>query len=670
MFFAEAEELAAKVTESLRDGDRAELVRAVHTLKGVAGVLGAESVVTLCHHLEDALDDAPIGALREASELLVALVESRGALDARGLDDVIRSLGALKSRPTGRGLELDEALRERLTDAQLRRLEARMAQGDALSERVVRAELETLEAREAEAIAALARGAEVIARSLAPCGEREVELTLLVATPAAGARAREQSVRVSIERLDAWMHAVLELGGVARALSAKGDAAGLSRDLERQLAVLRQGMLEARMVPLARTLGAVAREARRLADMRGVLLRVEVEGADTEVDRALGEALVGPLTHLARNAVDHGLEGPEARRARGKREECTIAIRVRRRGARVELDVEDDGAGVDTGALAKNAVKKGFLSESGVGAMTHAERLALVFVSGLSSRESAGETSGRGVGMDAVRSALHAIGAAVELDSAPGVFTRVRISAPVTLALVPALVVTRAGGRWAIPMSSLAEVVALPEAQGTSRYAVTLSQAELRATVHVERLHGQRDLTVRPLGVGLAGARGVAGVAELDAGALALVMNVAEALEPSPRVERAAHGDRVEVPCFQALSARAGRFMSVQIGAREALLAFEDLREVLAVPSITEVPGTDEAVRGVALWRSRVLTVFEAPRSETSVARGEDARLVVISSPQGQVALLVDRVNGVVRVRERDDASGARETLVWASRAR
>jgi len=184
-----------------------------------------------------------------------------------------------------------------------------------------------------------------------------------------------------------------------------------------------------------------------------------MEGADTELDKTIIEAIKDPLTHIIRNAVDHGVELPERRTAAGKPPEGHLLLRAFHEGGQVNIEISDDGAGIDTDKLKAKAIAKGLISSDHAARMSEREVLNLAFAPGLSTAEQVSNISGRGVGMDVVKTNIEKIGGAVDLQSARGKGTLLKIKIPLTLAIIPALIVTSGGERFAIPQVSLIELV-------------------------------------------------------------------------------------------------------------------------------------------------------------------------------------------------------------------
>lgn len=278
------------------------------------------------------------------------------------------------------------------------------------------------------------------------------------------APARRESARVAVDRLDDLVRlageataAHLRLAEVVRErLNIDPFSVSEMRALMRVLTDLQEGTLRARMLSVGAMTTGLRRAARDSARRTGKVVRCEVRGEDTELDRRVHERLADALMHLVRNAVDHGIEGPEARRAVGKREEGTIIVHAMQLGSRVIVTVTDDGAGIDIAAVRRRAAEIGIDTTS----MTDDEIHQLVFRPGFSTASAVTDVSGRGVGLDAVRDGLASLRGRIEVTSTPGGGTRFRISVPITLTLLPGLLVRAGGQRYALPMANVVTVLA------------------------------------------------------------------------------------------------------------------------------------------------------------------------------------------------------------------
>lgn len=224
---------------------------------------------------------------------------------------------------------------------------------------------------------------------------------------------------------------------------------------------LQAGVMKTRMQPIGNVWSKFPRVVRDLATSCGKRVRIEMEGKETELDKTIIEAIKDPLTHLVRNSVDHGIEMPDVRAAKGKSPEGLLLLRAYHEGGQVNIEITDDGAGIDVERVKAKAIERGLVTADQAARMSEREAVNLIFLPGFSTAEKVTNISGRGVGMDVVRSNIEKIGGTFDVHNRPGEGTTLRIKIPLTLAIIPALVVTSGGDRYAIPQVSLLELVGL-----------------------------------------------------------------------------------------------------------------------------------------------------------------------------------------------------------------
>src|ERR1017187_5185524 len=223
--------------------------------------------------------------------------------------------------------------------------------------------------------------------------------------------------------------------------------------------------MKTRMQPIGNIWSKFPRVVRDLATGCGKQIRLEMEGKETELDKTLIESIKDPLTHVVRNSVDHGIEPPEKRLAAGKPAEGRLFLPAFHEGGQVNIEISDDGAGIDIERVKQKALNKSLITLDQASRMNDRELMNLIFLPGLSTAEKVTNVSGRGVGMDVVKTNIEKIGGTVDVHSRPGHGTTLKIKIPLTLAIIPALVVTSGGDRYAIPQVSLLELVRLEGAE-------------------------------------------------------------------------------------------------------------------------------------------------------------------------------------------------------------
>jgi two-component system chemotaxis sensor kinase CheA len=285
----------------------------------------------------------------------------------------------------------------------------------------------------------------------------------------------DSSVRVDVELLDSLMRLVGELVLARNQLVSRLDDnsgqtgdntkdSSLARSAQRLSLVtseLQEQVMKTRMQPVDAVWSKMPRVVRDLARTCGRHVRLEMEGRETELDRSVLEAIKDPLTHLVRNAVDHGIESDEVRAAHGKPAEGVLKLRAYHEAGQVHLEIIDDGAGIDPQKIAAKAIERGIVTQAQLAQMTPREIMHLIFLPGFSLAAAITNVSGRGVGMDVVKTRIEAIGGSVDVSSKVGIGSVFRLTIPLTLAIIPALTIGCAGRRYAVPQVSVLELVRL-----------------------------------------------------------------------------------------------------------------------------------------------------------------------------------------------------------------
>jgi len=275
-----------------------------------------------------------------------------------------------------------------------------------------------------------------------------------------------RTIRLSVELLDRVMSTVSDMvlarNELARRLRESESDVPVDGAFERLssiIAEMRDAITRTRMQRIENLFVGLPRMVRDLSAELGKQVLVDIEGGDVELDREMIEMIRDPLTHIIRNAVDHGIEKPADRLKAGKREIGVLAVSARQSGNQILIDIHDDGRGIDGKKLVDKAIASGVISKEDAAQLSHRDQLALIFEAGLSTAQAVTAISGRGVGMDVVRSNVERIGGIVEVDSRVGEGTRMTLRVPLTLTIIPALTVSIAGQHFAIPRSAIEEIV-------------------------------------------------------------------------------------------------------------------------------------------------------------------------------------------------------------------
>lgn len=338
-----------------------------------------------------------------------------------------------------------------------------------------------------------------------------------------GRGVRSEILRIEASRVDNLMNLVGELiigrsmveqmakdieGGIPTTdMSARLFAA--NSYMERTVSDLRKGVMKMRMVPINHVFRKFPKIVRDLSVEKGKLLRLDIFGRETELDKGIVDALGEPLSHIIRNSIDHGIEESAYRGAAGKPEEGLITLRAYHEAAHIVIEVSDDGRGIDSESLKKKAVEKSFLNEDGVKGISERDAINLIFLSGLSTSETVSETSGRGVGMDAVKAAVEAMKGSIEVESEQGKGTMFRLRLPLTLAVIKALLFEVGGRLYAIPLSAVSEITRImrDDLITVSGKDTLLLRDEVISIIHLEELfrineHKTQKKFVIILGIG------------------------------------------------------------------------------------------------------------------------------------------------------------------------
>ncbi|WP_019558016.1 chemotaxis protein CheA [Thioalkalivibrio sp. ALE12] len=378
----------------------------------------------------------------------------------------------------------------------------------------------------------------------------------------------ETSVRVDTERLDEIMNLVGELVLVRNRLSMLrsqhvDDELGKAiSSLALVTSDLQTSVMKTRMQPVKKVFNRFPRVIRDLSRNLGKEIELEIFGEDTDLDKNLVEALSDPLVHLVRNAVDHGIETPEVREAAGKPRKGTVVLGAAQEGDHIALLIKDDGGGMDPQALRRKAVEKGLMEPAMAERMTDREAFNVIFMAGFSTKTEISDVSGRGVGMDVVKTKISQLNGTIEIDSEVGVGTTLRVKLPLTLAILPALMVILDGRRFAIPLASVSEILDLdltkthyvddqeviivrkqalpihylkrwlkpghePEPRKDA-HVVVVHTADRKVGLVVDDLVGQEEVVIKPLGQNLQGVKGLAGATITGDGGIALILDVSD----------------------------------------------------------------------------------------------------------------------------------------------
>ncbi len=651
------------------------IFRTIHTIKGTSGFLAFNHLEALTHAGENLLSRLRDGSIEMTSDttevllrmvdtvrLLLAVVEETASdvADDVDVEAVVAAITVVLD-----GDAADAAAEEATADVTVTPIEPPAAIAEP----------------EPEPVASLPP-VPVPVPAAAPVAVEQVEVEERRGVA-------DSSVRVDIDLLDSLVQLVGELVLTRNQVLQKTE---LLEDVELVRAAqrldlvaseLQESIMKTRMQPIGQMWSKMPRIVRDLAHQLGRQVELEMEGHDTELDRSLLEALKGPLTHLVRNSMDHGIERPADRAASGKSETGRLLLRAFHESGQVVVEITDDGKGIDPAVIGEVGVQRGVITRDQLARMETRDVLGLIFRPGFSTAAEVTNVSGRGVGMDVVRTNIERIGGSVDLASQVGQGTTVRVRIPLTLAIIPALVVGEGGEKYAIPQAnlvelvrfegedlqrhvvtiagapvlrlrghllplvSLAEALDLDQPQGESLTIVVLQSDDIRFGLCVAEVHDTQEIVVKPIGRQLKALSMYAGATIMGDGRVALIFDVAgmaqtQAIGPVPQQPvdvRATGADQVALLVLE-----------VSDGRRAALPLKEVSRLEEFAHDMVEHSGTREVVQ----YRDGILPLMRlAPAIglPDSADQQEQMSVVVHEGPGGElVGIVIDRVLDVVEV--------------------
>ncbi|WP_448622037.1 chemotaxis protein CheW [Geodermatophilus sp. URMC 65] len=459
------------------------IFRTIHTIKGTSGFLAFHRLEEVTHVGENMLSRLRDGALEltpqrtsvllrmvDTVRSLLASIEASGGEGSVDVSAVVAEISAaMEDTPTAAAPTPAPAAEP--VPAVAEPAEAVVEVVEVVEVPTAEAPVEPAPVAEAPApVAGVQAVPAVPAPRPAPAAEVAPEPEAVADGGGSGQARRgvaDSTIRVDVDLLDELMLLVGELVLTRNQIvqyvgrSNDTDLVRASQRLNLIASELQEGVMKTRMQPIDHIWSKLPRVVRDLGLQLQKSIRLEMEGRDTELDKTLLEAVKDPLTHLVRNSVDHGVEDAETRVRVGKPVEGVLTLRAKHESGQVVVEVADDGAGIDPARVGAKAVERGLITQEALGRMNPQDVLQLIFLPGFSTAARVTNVSGRGVGMDVVKTNIESIGGTIEVESVPGKGTCTRLRIPLTLAIVPALTVECAGDRYAIPQISLQELVSL-----------------------------------------------------------------------------------------------------------------------------------------------------------------------------------------------------------------
>ena len=689
------------------DRDRlGAIFRCVHTLKGTSGFLGYDKLGAIAHVGENLLSRLRDGELVLDAQMTSALLTM--------VDAIRRIMASIEATATEGDENFDALI------AELGRLSAKPAAAASPAPRPI-----------TRTVTAPPRGATTPPRtvSIYPARAPDPKVALFDVAPASrlepyplivkdadgslpkGPAVADTTIRVDVGLLDQVMNLVGELVLTRNQLLQFGTTvkdtafANAAQRLNLLTTELQEGIMKTRLQPIGTVWNKFPRVVRDLAHACGKLVDLELDGNETELDRTIIEAIKDPLTHAVRNAIDHGIESAAVRRAAGKPEAGRLVLRAFHEGGQVNIEISDDGAGLDLERIRKRAVERGIVSAERASRMGEREISRLIFQPGFSTAEKVTNVSGRGVGMDVVKTNVEMIGGTVDISSRRGHGSTIKIKIPLTLAIIPALIVTSGTERFAIPQVSLLELVRLEGEQarrglerlhGTTVYRLRGNLLPLVFLDKTLELHGTptdddddvvnivvlqaddrqfglvvggitdtEEIVVKPLGKELKGINVFAGATIMGDGKVALILDVLGIAQRS----------NVVTPGRERAMSENESATTPEDDNKEALLLFRagpsarmaiPLSMVARLEEISATAVEHSGGREVVQYRGEILPLIHlGDRS----ARADDAPLQVIVYSEGSksVGFVVDQILDVVEETITVRHPHARDGLIGAA---
>jgi two-component system, chemotaxis family, sensor kinase CheA len=687
-----------------------DIFRSVHTIKGTTGFLGFKRLEKLAHSGENLLGLLREGKLTADEPITTGLLQ---LMD--GLRSILKAVEVEGTEGDGEDTVLIGRLEELQAPGKSQVKHARVRAGahqaggaaGGLQEPHQATAAQAQEQKAASAREMLTPSPElVVAQMTEPAREsaapavklahEKVPETVLGEADAEGVKPRtqaagtaaESTLRVDVTLLNRMMNLVGELvltrNQVLQATASDPNLTLLSRRLDMVTADLRESVMKARMQPVSNIFSKMPRIVRDLSQLLGRRVRLQMEGQETELDKSLLEAIKDPLTHAVRNSLDHGIEPPDVRQAAGKDPEGTLRLRAVQEGSHVVIEVSDDGAGIGVEKVRAKAVERGLITAERAAQLVERELLQLVFLPGFSTAAAVTNVSGRGVGMDVVKTNVEKIGGKVEIESRPGKGTTLRMRIPLTMAIIPALIVRSVGQSFALPQGALSELVHVPPEQaeksiewmegaplyrlrgkllplvfldkllmpeGTHKssterdnYIAVLNADGRQYGLVVDGLADPEEIVVKPLSavlknIGLYSGATVLGNADLalilDPGAIALRAGVTMSGE-----EKTGRGAEAEM---EAEAAKNLEYLLVEVADRQAAVPLADVLRIeqLKVSRIEYI-----GYRAVLNFEGQLLPVEDSGGVLAAVAGNPEAQIIVVVCREGgrQVGIAVSQV--------------------------
>lgn len=537
-----------------------EVFRTVHTIKGASGFLGLTDIVAVTHEAEDILNKVRTGEVKLTAKIIDEVLKAKDKIKVlleKLQENVTSEAGAgevieqLKNMSTVSKSEDEVSTPKKVTKSNSK---VKVKKED--SKKIKQVVITTEESNKKSA----------------------VEKPDIQGATSKGHKETEHSIRIDIAKLDEVLNLAGELvlsRNRMRSIGVELSSSGFSEEVVSKMddaisglhllsSSLQMSIMSMRMLPVNKVLGRFPRMIRDLARSQNKKIDLVIEGEDTELDKTVIDEIGDPLIHIVRNSADHGLESPEERKLAGKPEKGTIKISAYQEGRNIIVKTEDDGKGIDPKMLKEKAVSKGLITQEAANKLSDREALNIIFMPGFSTAKIVTDISGRGVGMDVVKTNISKINGIITVESKIGVGTSITFKLPITLAIIQSLTVESSGELYAIPLATVTENIRVKEEDLTSvegqdvvtirgrvlpvvrlnkliggaekeksesesewKYLVVVSVGEMSFSILVDKLHGQEEILIKSMGEYLQGTEGIAGASITGDGNVVLILDIA-----------------------------------------------------------------------------------------------------------------------------------------------
>ncbi|MCU6710630.1 chemotaxis protein CheW [Paenibacillus sp. J5C_2022] len=541
-------------------------------------------------------------------------------------------------------------------------------------------------------------------------GAAAVEAAPAISSPgrtdgeADGKKKPGQTVRVDVDRLEQLLNFVGELiidhtrmqqfQSRFQHQFKDHEEAGMLNDIVsrfgRVISNLQDGVMKTRMLPIEHLFNRFPRVVRDAAQSVGKEVELIMEGKETELDRSLIEEIGDPIIHILRNSVDHGIENPDERECVGKTRRGRLVLKASHQENGIVITIADDGRGIDPEKVKQASIRKGFITAEEASRMSDKELVQLIFQSGLSTAERVTDLSGRGVGMDIVRSHLEKLNGVIDIDTSPGEGTAITIKLPLTLAIIRSLLVKLGGSTFAIPLVNVVEIVRLhvheigtvqgrevchirgmtcplirmhrrlqltesEEHSGSGRlFVVVLGIADKRVCLVVDKMIGNQEIVIKSLGGYIGDVPYISGATILGDGNVALILDVGAIVKEEGSSYVSQH---VETGDNEGGDKAHQQLVTFKLAGGQYALPIQRVKEIIPVPPVTQAVHAPPHMLGLVHLREAVLPVFDL-RSYFGLpdhAHAQDrARIIVVETNRRDVGIRIDEVTEVLKVPEAD----------------